>query len=922
MAFSLSNWFKGKPEAETAPGAEGNHEGQAPPVHAPLRPVATEGRTTVAVPTAVRTVMPNAAKAALPSRAPSARQAITLPVAAPTARVTQLAPSARKISFGGQEDPAYLGEPPRAESAPPRAAAPGPDVPVILEVGDFLDRLPSSFLRTGMLDRRRKVEFRSSELYSDLSRGRASVPASVIYQKCSDIFSRPVSETEDIEVALPLQKLVEQLAGALQTRPDQVAADNVAEIETPFLQVALEDNARLPKAAGTSAGPIGAASPAPAPVAPRVPAAPAVDEEPPLRSHHRTGQISTITPMKEGAQTASPLVAPTAHSIGAQQANKRPPSTVRASVAGGKIRVSGPSVGSRIKTAGTPTDPVTRTPEVISPLIKGAAAASPSHQVAKKTARIQIPPISLRPAGAPPKAAPPPPVSMQPSPVNIRPAPGASASPTFRSSPGLDRAPATFRSTPPPSIKVPPPSFTPRRTGVVTPSFPAAPPAARPPTGGAPPTPEPAAEPEPVTASIPAVPDDRRIELKLAAILRGLPAATLARDISTVSEDQQISLPFRLVEPQLSTGRVSLALADFTQALPEEHRDIFLADSGLAEVPLPLQEILLNLPPSALSIRADQVTENPGAAYLTPFSQKAQEDAERLGTGENGNLSVVVEMPSPSLAEAATPASQTTAPPSATAPAAEVPEAPTAAAEIPSEAEAQRAPVPEMPVLTAPVESAAAEALPEPTAATVPADIEQPVSMPAPPEAQVPAGIPMPPLDLAPASAATPPAIPEETPAVQAVAPAPAPALPAARPLPKDSVLQAMFMTDDDLDAKTIVKLVCQLPGLDGCTVMFGDGLRLAGNFPENGQVEGFSAMSPPFFKRAINFASEAKLGALRACTIYTETGLLSFFMHDDICVSVRHAGRGFLPGVREKLEVITRELAQMYSATAPASAS
>ena len=126
-------------------------------------------------------------------------------------------------------------------------------------------------------------------------------------------------------------------------------------------------------------------------------------------------------------------------------------------------------------------------------------------------------------------------------------------------------------------------------------------------------------------------------------------------------------------------------------------------------------------------------------------------------------------------------------------------------------------------------------------------------------------------------------------------------------------------MTEDELDAKTIVKLVTQLPGIDGCTVMFGDGLKLAGNFPENGQAEGFSAMSPPFYKRTLNFTSELKLGELQGFTIYTDSGLLSFFMHDDICMSVRHAGRGFLPGVREKLEVVTRELAQMYSAAPPA---
>ena len=36
--------------------------------------------------------------------------------------------------------------------------------------------------------------------------------------------------------------------------------------------------------------------------------------------------------------------------------------------------------------------------------------------------------------------------------------------------------------------------------------------------------------------------------------------------------------------------------------------------------------------------------------------------------------------------------------------------------------------------------------------------------------------------------------------------------------------------------------------------------------------------------------------------------------MHDDICVGVRHSNRGFMPGVREKLEIVVRELARMYS--------
>ena len=130
----------------------------------------------------------------------------------------------------------------------------------------------------------------------------------------------------------------------------------------------------------------------------------------------------------------------------------------------------------------------------------------------------------------------------------------------------------------------------------------------------------------------------------------------------------------------------------------------------------------------------------------------------------------------------------------------------------------------------------------------------------------------------------------------------------------KDSELQVLFMTEDELDAKSIVRLVSLMPGINGCAVMFGDGLRLAGNFPSESQTEGFSAMAPPFFKRAKNFAVESELGRLHAFTLYTDNSPCSFLMHDDICLAVRHSNRGFMPGVREKLDIVVRELARMYS--------
>ena len=900
MAFSLSNWFKGKSNGTTNAPAEGSNATSAPVVTPVLKSVAPSKPSappvTQTVPS-VRKVVPNSVQP-VNLRDPSARPPVSLGVSAPAgpgaARpVTSLVPP-RKISFGNPAATAAAHPPTPEPVAPPSAPEPAfvldsvPDVPVSLEVGDFIDRVPPTLLAGGAVDRNRRVEFRSSELYSDLTKGRASVPASVIYEKCPELFARPVSETEDAEVALPLAKLVEQLTPALQTRADQVAEENVGEIETPFLQVALEDSTRLPTAAGTTAGAIRPPTPLPA-----APTAASVQVSP-VRPPHRTGQIQTISAPKVPLnEPVSMPAAPTAQSAGPINPSKRPPSTVRASVAGGKIRLSGPTVPSRISlTPGQPVPPPPAMPFGVPPVANNdlppsatqriatsmpplpTSVTSPSHQVTKKTQRIQIPPISLRsptnPSATPPAR--PPAVPVQPSPVTVRPNNG-DAEPA---------APVMFRSSPPPppAAKPMPHTFAPApmRPAFPPPAFPAMPPL------DAAPVPAPVA-------------DDRKIILGLSAILRGMSASLLAVEPSSVSDDVKVSLPFALVEPQMRTGRVSVPRAVFIEALPEGHKEVLDADVDLPEIPLPLQEVFQNLPSNALTMRADQTEEQIAHLYPTPFSQKAEEDAQRLGVGEvPTNVAPVAEAPvAPAVEpEAAAPASPTDHP----LPAEEPPAAEVSAPVITKEESAE----PVRDILL---------------------DLEEKTPEPVEDKAGTPAAEPAEEAPAESAAFAEPETKDEVTPALVPVIAAPEvmPPEPASAtqklPVPakgKDSELQVLFMTEEELDAKTIVRFVSQMPGINGCAVMFGDGLRLAGNFPEESQVEGFSAMAPPFFKRAKNFASESGLGTLQAFTLHTDRGPCSFLMHDDICVGVRHSNRGFMPGVREKLEIVVRELARMYS--------
>ncbi len=907
MAFSLSSWFKGKPsDQEDGPSSNGAPTQEAPPAPAAPAPPTT-------TPTSVRTVMPKSSQP-VNLRDPGARQPVSLTSAVPPPVITNRvqgvrASPGRKITFPvpSSPRPVAVAPAPAAVSLPPAPTPEAPDVAVTLEVGDFLDRLPPSFLSAGPHDQHQKIEFRASELYSDLTKGRASVPASTIYAKFPAIFARPVTDTEDVEIALPLQKLVEQLSAAFQTRADQVAEENVGEIETPFLQVAKEDSERLPTAAGTVAGAIRPAIPLPpAPLEPPPSLAETVPAFP-VRPAHRTGQISTISVPKAPLDAPTPPPVAGSPATGPINPGKRPPSTVRASVAGGKIRLSGPSAVTRMSPApvhpiapggaanpppSAPTGPTTASQRIQLPVQGASPAASPSLAVSKKTARIQIPPISLRAggpgAGARPMPAPPSSAPVQPSPVSIRPPAGTDLPVTFRSSPPP----------PPPTAKAPPPSFAPApRPSFAPPAFPAIPPAAAIPAALAP------------LALTP--PDDRKIELGLAAILRGIPSESLTVEPYTIADDVRFTLPFAGVEKQLSSGRVSIALETFLQAIPENFRHVIAPDSGLTEIQIPLPEVFQNLPASALAIRPDQVIEETGTYYPTPFSQKADEDAQRLGVSSAPTPPAeTAPVPEPVASESAvTPAAEEVSQASFTdqpLPVAEAPTAPVVEMETPA------APGRDIPLdmVETPVDSDAKETPVEPPAAAVPSPLEEALAVL---ESTAPAAAELPPKESEEPVAALPEAalVPAPEAKPEAVAPATSPMIAPVKG--RDSELQTLFMTEEEIDAKVVVRLVSQMPGISGCAVMFADGLRLAGNFPE-GDAEGFSAMAPPFYKRTQNFVSELKVGGLKAFTVHTEKDLLSFFMHDDICVSVRHSGRGFLPGVREKLEIVTREVAGMYS--------
>ncbi|MEY2541762.1 MAG: hypothetical protein QOI22_1364 [Verrucomicrobiota bacterium] len=136
---------------------------------------------------------------------------------------------------------------------------------------------------------------------------------------------------------------------------------------------------------------------------------------------------------------------------------------------------------------------------------------------------------------------------------------------------------------------------------------------------------------EPVAAPIVEVAkDDVQIALSLRILLENLPTFQRQGDPNLAPEDVKVSLPLSLLAGQLATGRVAVSSKVFQEAIPADYRYLFHVDEQEAPVLLPLQEVLKNVPSTALQMRRDQEHLATTEAIVTPFSLQAEEDAKRF----------------------------------------------------------------------------------------------------------------------------------------------------------------------------------------------------------------------------------------------------------------------------------------------------
>ncbi|MGI8601695.1 MAG: hypothetical protein ACR2OZ_01715 [Verrucomicrobiales bacterium] len=132
---------------------------------------------------------------------------------------------------------------------------------------------------------------------------------------------------------------------------------------------------------------------------------------------------------------------------------------------------------------------------------------------------------------------------------------------------------------------------------------------------------------------------------------------------------------------------------------------------------------------------------------------------------------------------------------------------------------------------------------------------------------------------------------------------------------PNQLALRAIFATEKSLRPQDVVDLSSQFPGIRGCLIITPEGVTRSGRLDDSEEVRHFSEKAGALFEKTSSLISELGLGSEQTFTLRTGRSIMSFFTNGTICLAVLHAEPNFQPGVREKLILLTRELAKMLAA-------
>lgn len=232
MTIPFLNFFK---KVKDQAMARKEESATAPKLAAPLEKPSSERFSKTVMPSATRTLSPQD-PFEMAARSSAIGQMSGAPGVAP-------APSGpRTISFGA---PAPVVRPFDLPPAVALALEPMVERVISLELSDIATQIPSDYIKPiESFDGTRRILLKASEVERGMASMKPAVSLATVYQQVPEIFLRSIAPGDGTQVELPFKKVLEQFA-SLQVRGDQERHLAVPQVETPFLQVTLEDNSRF-----------------------------------------------------------------------------------------------------------------------------------------------------------------------------------------------------------------------------------------------------------------------------------------------------------------------------------------------------------------------------------------------------------------------------------------------------------------------------------------------------------------------------------------------------------------------------------------------------------------------------------------------------------------------------------------------------
>ena len=117
------------------------------------------------------------------------------------------------------------------------------------------------------------------------------------------------------------------------------------------------------------------------------------------------------------------------------------------------------------------------------------------------------------------------------------------------------------------------------------------------------------------------------------------------------------------------------------------------------------------------------------------------------------------------------------------------------------------------------------------------------------------------------------------------------------------AALQALFMTEEQLTLDRVIAMAGQLPGLRACILAHGNQVVCASKTPPGVDLQNLSGQAMTMLAQIRESSSKMGLGNVPGVTLHADQGAFSFVHNKELCLLVLHADRGFLPGVRERLQ-------------------